>query len=64
LGQFRISGPPGKYQAFAWLGIETMAYLDPDFLKPFESKGVPVEAPPSASLNLQLKAIRPEAVGR
>lgn len=64
LGQFRISGPPGKYQAFAWLGIETMAYLDPDFLKPFESKGVPVETAPGASLNLQLKAIRPEAVGR
>lgn len=63
-GQFHISGPPGRYKAFAWLGIETMAYLDPDFLRPFESQGVPVEASPGASLEIRLNVLRPEAGGR
>jgi hypothetical protein len=63
-GQFHFSGPPGRYKAFAWLGIETMAYIAPDFLRPFESQGVPVEASPGASLNIRLKALRPETGGR
>jgi protocatechuate 3,4-dioxygenase beta subunit len=31
--------PPGEYKAFAWEDIDPGAYTDPDFLKPFESKG-------------------------
>jgi 5-hydroxyisourate hydrolase-like protein (transthyretin family) len=40
---------PGTYKAFAWEDIENGAYMDPDFVKPFESSGESVSVVESAS---------------
>jgi hypothetical protein len=31
--------PPGSYKVFAWDDVEDGAWMDPDFIKPLESKG-------------------------
>src|SRR5262249_34951072 len=42
-GGFSLRGvTPGEYKLFAWQGIDTGAYQDPDFLKRFEDQGEPV----------------------
>jgi len=42
-GSYTFQGvPPGDYKAFAWEDLEMGAYMDPDFMKPLESKGEPV----------------------
>ena len=39
-GHYTIKGiAPGEYKLYAWDDIEPGAYMDPDFLKPFESAG-------------------------
>ena len=30
---------PGEYKVYAWEDVEMGAYMDPDFMKPIESKG-------------------------
>jgi hypothetical protein len=43
-GKYRFPGiVPGDYLLFAWEDIETGAWQDPDFLRPVESRGRPVE---------------------
>jgi hypothetical protein len=38
-GQFTLRGiPPGEYRLFAWEDVEPGSYMDPEFLKPHESK--------------------------
>jgi hypothetical protein len=49
--------PPGEYKAFAWEDIEFGAYTDPDFLKPFESKGEAVTIGESDRKSLTLTMI-------
>jgi hypothetical protein len=40
-GNFDLRGiAPGNYKLFSWDEVEPGAWEDPDFLKPFESKGV------------------------
>jgi protocatechuate 3,4-dioxygenase beta subunit len=57
-GLFTIKGvDPGDYKAYAWEDVETQAWMDPEFLKPVESKGVAVTVDPSGQHQLQLKAI-------
>jgi hypothetical protein len=57
-GRFTIKGvDPGDYKAYAWEDVENMAWLDPEFLKPVESKGVALTVDPSGQHQLQLKAI-------
>jgi len=34
--------PPGNYKLFAWERIEPGAWQDPDFMRTFESRGVPI----------------------
>ena len=42
-GHFDLQGiAPGDYKLFSWDEVETGAWEDPDFLKPFESKGVSI----------------------
>jgi hypothetical protein len=42
-GAFSLSSlPPGEYMAFAWQDLDGDAWLDPDFMKPFEKSGEPV----------------------
>lgn len=39
MGRFQLGGvPPGAYKLFAWGDIEPGAYMDPEFLGPFESR--------------------------
>jgi hypothetical protein len=43
-GHFSLRGlAPGKYRLFSWDGAERGAWVDEDFIKPFEEKGVTVE---------------------
>jgi hypothetical protein len=40
-GRFTLkSVDPSEYKLYAWDDIESDAYMDPDFLKPFESQGM------------------------
>ena len=57
-GHFAIMGiPPGEYKLFAWQEIELEAYRDPDFLRPYEDRGVPVTVQEKGYLTIQLPAI-------
>ena len=58
-GQFTIADvEPGSYKAYAWADVEPLAWLDPDFIKPFESKGVDVEMLEGSRPAIQLQALR------
>ena len=48
---------PGEYKAYAWEDVEPGAYQDPDFMKPFESKGESVSVKEGDRLNVQLTLI-------
>jgi hypothetical protein len=48
---------PGEYKAFAWEDLEPGAYMDPDFMKPLESKGEPVTIRESDQKTLSLAMI-------
>jgi hypothetical protein len=62
-GHFAIKGiKPGKYTVIAWEQIDSGAYMDPDFLKPFESKGESVTIGENGQEKAQLKAIPSDAV--
>jgi protocatechuate 3,4-dioxygenase beta subunit len=57
-GGFSLRGvTPGDYKLFAWQGIDTGAYEDPDFLKRFEDQGEPVSLGENGSRSVQLKVI-------
>jgi protocatechuate 3,4-dioxygenase beta subunit len=60
-GLFTIKSiDPGDYKAYAWEDVETQAWMDPEFVKPVESKGTAVTVDPSGQHQLQLKAITAE----
>jgi hypothetical protein len=52
---------PGEYRAFTWEKPDdrTFEYFDPDFVRPIESKGVPVSLGEGASKSVELTAIPP-----
>lgn len=57
-GSFTLkSVAPGEYKAYAWEDIDAGAYLDPDFVKPFEGAGETVSVQESGHLALQLTLI-------
>jgi hypothetical protein len=57
-GSFTLKGlVPGTYKAYAWEDIEAGAYLDPDFVKAFESSGSAVSVEESGQLSLLLTLI-------
>jgi protocatechuate 3,4-dioxygenase beta subunit len=42
-GRFTLKNlAPGKYRLYSWDDIEAGAWMDPEFMKPHESKGTPV----------------------
>ena len=58
-GQYELRGlAPGKYRVFSWDGVERGAWEDPDFLKPFEDKGIAVELADDDRKNLDLSLIQ------
>jgi hypothetical protein len=57
-GHFTIRGVrPGEYKLFAWEMVESGAYQDPDFLKPYESAGEAVSVKERSHETVQLKLI-------
>jgi protocatechuate 3,4-dioxygenase beta subunit len=62
-GHFNIQGiAPGDYQLFAWEDVESGAYQDPEFLKPFESVGEGVTVREGGRESRQLKLIPAESI--
>jgi hypothetical protein len=57
---------PGEYKLYAWDEIEDGAYMDPEFMKPFASKGESVSVKEGSQLSEQLTLISaaPGAVDR
>ena len=59
-GRFTLKGvEPGEYTIYAWEDVEPMAWMDAEFVKPFESKGIAVTVTASGQHQLQLKVIPP-----
>jgi hypothetical protein len=61
-GRFEVKGlPPGDYKVFALDGFDKEAWLDPDFFKPHEDRGVTVRVDEGKTQNLPapLGPIRP-----
>ncbi len=57
-GQFTLKGlVPGEYKLFAWEEIEPGAYQDPEFLKPFESRGKAIAVTENGRESVQLQLI-------
>lgn len=57
-GRFSLAGlRPGNYTLYAWEVLEGDEYLDPDFLKEFESQGTAIKADKSSRDTVELKVI-------
>jgi hypothetical protein len=57
-GSFGLKGvAPGEYRILAWENIETGAYLDPDFLKRYESKAEKLSLKENDRKSMSLKVI-------
>lgn len=51
----------GEYRLYAFDTVEFQAYMDPEWLKPFESKGEKVSIEENAKPSVQLKLILAQA---
>jgi hypothetical protein len=57
-GAYKLAGvPPGRYKLFAWERIPTFAWMDPDVLKPVESKGKTIEVQEGSKDTVDLRAL-------
>jgi hypothetical protein len=57
-GRFQIRGlAPGGYTLFAWEDIDEGAWQDPDFLRPYESRGTSVQVRDGSDESVQLTVI-------
>jgi protocatechuate 3,4-dioxygenase beta subunit len=60
-GRFRIEGvPPGDYRVFSWEDVETGAWQDPDYMRPFEDRGRAVRVSENATSTMELRVIQPQ----
>jgi hypothetical protein len=58
-GEFRFeSVPPGDYKLFAWEGIEDRAWLDPDVIELYESRGTAVAVGSASDQTVTVGLIR------
>jgi hypothetical protein len=48
---------PGEYKVYAWEDLESGAYMDPEFMKPIESKGEPLALREKDQKSVQLTMI-------
>lgn len=61
-GHFEVRGiAPGDYKLFSWEEVESGAWEDPEFLKPFEGKGEKIALQEGDQKTLNLTAIRTKA---
>ncbi len=57
-GRFRMHGlTPGDYRLFAWEDIQTGAWEDPDFMRPYEGRGTPVHVNEGTNNDVQVTVI-------
>jgi hypothetical protein len=57
-GRFNFPNvPPGSYKLFAWEGVESASWFDPEWLKDFEEQGVSVRVVEGSRESLDLKSI-------
>lgn len=63
-GHFALRGvAPGEYKVYAWEDVDPSAWQDPEFMKPFETKGESISIRENSRENLRLKVIPAEASG-
>ena len=56
-GLFELRGiAPGSYRLFAWTELEGAAYRNPQFMKEFEERGMPVRIEKGQRLSMDLLA--------
>ena len=61
-GRFEIRGiSPGTYKLFSWEEADSGAWMDPEFLKPFEGKGESITLQDNDQKSRNLTAIRTKA---
>jgi len=61
-GHFEVRGiSPGDYNLFSWEEVESGAWEDPEFLKPFEEKGERISLQENDQKTLNLTAIQTKA---
>ena len=61
-GQFTFQGvTPGEYRVYAWEDAEYGAWMDPDFMKPLESRGEAVSVPEGGRQAIQVNLIPADA---
>jgi hypothetical protein len=48
---------PGDYRLFAWEEIQTGAFMDPNFLREYEDRGLAVHLEPSTHVSVQVQII-------
>jgi Carboxypeptidase regulatory-like domain len=59
-GRFKIDHvPPGDYVAFAWDGFDSGDWQNPEFVAPYESRGLPVRIRDGALSSVELAALTP-----
>jgi len=64
-GHFTLRGiAPGDYKLFAWEDIEAGAYLDADFLQPYEERGENLRVVEAGRHSVRLKLILPDIIPR
>jgi hypothetical protein len=57
-GEFSLRGiPPGSYKLFAWDVIDTGAYYNREFMRPYEADGVPVVIEPKVESTVSAQVI-------
>jgi protocatechuate 3,4-dioxygenase beta subunit len=58
-GRFDLHGvPPGEYKLFSWEEVESDAWEDPEFLKPFEDQGEKISVQEGNTKSVTLTAIK------
>jgi len=62
-GNFEVRGiAPGDYKVFSWEAVESQAWEDPEFLKPFEQKGEKITLQDGDQKTLNVTAIRTKSL--
>ena len=57
-GRFRFQGiSPGDYKVFAWEDIETGAWANIEYMRPFESRGQAVRVSENSREAMQLRVM-------
>jgi hypothetical protein len=59
-GGYKMTGvAPGRYKLFAWEKIPSGAWMDPDVLKPVESKGKAIDVQETSRDSVDLRVLPP-----